>query len=428
MRAVRACDTFVSRAARACDAIINGLLAVAGRLRRFANLPAAEGISRAYRRPLQRLAAWLRDRLALHPSLLRDREFRTGVERALSDQIFDCVQAHDSHALSAAGRLRDRCRAKLVYDAVEISTARSGWMHVSTPRWLIRLEDHANARIIKTADRVLTVSKGLAAWLTAHYGLADPVLVRNCRYYQRIERDGAIRAAVGLDEEERLVLYLNSVYEGQGLEQLIDALCHLPDSVHVATLGPLPRPAFAEALIARAAAHGVDRRFHLLQPMPADEMLAFAAGADIGVIPRQNTSFNNRISLPNRIFELVMARLPIAAPSLPDMKAFVAEYGLGLSFDETDPRDIARVIQEMLRPSNLERFRAAAERAAGILCWENEGPHYVASLESLFAAQPAAAAMAAPGDRRRPGLEPLAESFAGRQEGHRSSGGRAAAS
>ena len=67
------------------------------------------------------------------------------------------------------------------------------------------------------------------------------------------------------------------------------------------------------------------------------------------------------------------------------MKKFVADHGLGLSFDETDPQDIARAIQEMLQPANLEHFRQAAQHAAEILCWENESVAYIESIETLFA-------------------------------------------
>lgn len=309
--------------------------------------------------------------------ILMNRAFAEAAEAAVRHEAFDVVQAHDSLALEAAARVARRAKAPCIYDAVEIPDDRSGWTMNHLPRWMLEREARLHAGIIASCARVFTVSQGLADWMAEHYGIATPELVRNCRYWEAIVPDDRIRRACGLKAGERLALYLNSLYPGQGLEQLVDSLEHLPPQVHIATLGPEARQGYVATLRARAAERGLDGRFHVLEPVSPADMLQYAAGADIGVVPRQNTSFNNYISLPNRVFELTMARLPIAAPSLPDMARFVAAYGIGLSFDETDPVSIAAVIARMLEPEALAGFRAAAEEAATELSWDWEGRRYV---------------------------------------------------
>jgi glycosyltransferase involved in cell wall biosynthesis len=303
----------------------------------------------------------------------------------VNDRRFGLVVAHDSMALRAGWRVARRCRCPLLYDAVEIPDDRSGWSLQNMPAWVLRTEAFFDARIIRRCARIVTVSNGLADWMVRRYRIARPALIRNCRHYVEIRPDDRIRRDAGLGDGDRLALYLNSLYPGQGLEQLIDSIGYLPDNIHVATLGPVTKPDYADALLRQAREVGNARRFHVLPPKPPDEMLQYAAGADIGVVPRQNTSFNNYISLPNRIFELTMSRLPIAAPSLPDMKRFVEEYGVGISFDETDPRDIARVVAEMLEPGRLAGFRARMEEVARELCWEREGARFVAIASEAMA-------------------------------------------
>lgn len=327
-------------------------------------------------------------RLRPYRSLLMQEQFRQLAGDALAGRQIDVVQGHDSHALRAAERIAENAGARLVYDAVEIPTDRSGWAASDIPRWVRRLEDGLNGQVIRRAGGIFTVSRGLAEWMRDNYRIGVPPLVRNCRLYEDFPKDDRIRWDCRLEPDQKLALYLNSLYGGQGLEQLIDATAHLPEHIHVATLGPMPQKSYIEDLRNRIARRGVEDRFHILEPKPPAEMLAYASGADIGVIPRQRTSLNNEISLPNRVFEMVMARLPIAAPSLPDMRRFVEEYEIGLWFDEKKPRDIARVIETMLEPETLERLHERVATAAQTLSWEHEGRHYVELIERSDALKP----------------------------------------
>jgi|GEM_PF-2030073 len=332
---------------------------------------------------LVRLARRLVRAFPAHAPMSRSIAFAQYATLALAGRDFDCVQAHDSHALRAGWKIARGRKARFVYDAVEIPDDRSGLAARQHDGLFFRLNSALEARIIRRADKIITVSDGLAQWTATRYGTERPELVRNCRFYEDAGSDERIRRAIGLRDGECLALYLNSLYSGQGLEQLVQSFSFLPDHIHIATLGPVQEKPIAEKLISLAESIGVANRFHILDPVSPTDVVSYASGADIGVIPRQNSCLNNAISLPNRVFELVMARLPIAAPSLPDMKNFVTEYGIGLSFDETDPKDIARIVSEMLRPERLGEFRTNVAAAARELCWENEGLRYRRILESV---------------------------------------------
>lgn len=305
------------------------------------------------------------------------RGFAKWASLAVKDMRVDVVQAHDIDSLLAADRLARQRAVPMVYDAVEMPDDRSGQPMRWTPDWLLARETRMSERIISRAASVMTISNGLADWMADRYGIARPQLVRNCRYFTDFEPNDQIRRDIGLPEEARLILYLNSLYAGQGLEQLLESMVYMSPAAHVATLGPVTQKNFDAQLRKLAEELGVSGRFHILPIKPPDEMLSYASGADFGVVPRQNTSFNNYISLPNRLFELVMARLPLAVSSLPDMRSFVAEYGIGVSFDETQPKSIAKAINELLQPDVLARYRVAVGEAASQLSWDREGEKYV---------------------------------------------------
>ena len=55
-----------------------------------------------------------------------------------------------------------------------------------------------------------------------------------------------------------------------------------------------------------------------------------------------------------------------------------------------DPRDIAKLVGNMLKPERLAAFRAAADKVARRLCWEEEGKLYLELIERTEACDGAA--------------------------------------
>ena len=315
--------------------------------------------------------------LAPYRSGLRTAAFASRVVGTLRDQRFDFCQAHDSFALPAARRLADQCGAKLIYDALEAPGEWSGVALSGTPRWLRRLQARRERRIIREAAHVVAVGPALAEWTAQSYGVALPRVVRNCSLYRPPTVSNEIRRDLGLPPDARLALVLGAVYQGQGIEQLVEALPLMDGHVHVGVLGAVSQRGYQADLRRFIDDAAVSDRLHLLAPQPQHRVLEYASGADIGVIARQPDSVNNQLSLPNKVFEMIMARLPIASGGLANIASIVHEFGIGEIFDERDPPSVAATINSMLEPDTHRRLRDAIERAAKELCWERESEGYL---------------------------------------------------
>jgi glycosyltransferase involved in cell wall biosynthesis len=57
---------------------------------------------------------------------------------------------------------------------------------------------------------------------------------------------------------------------------------------------------------------------------------------------------NHEMALPNKLFEIMHAGLPMAASNVRTMAAFVREHRLGEVFDAGDPVDLARAVRTLL--------------------------------------------------------------------------------
>ncbi len=313
--------------------------------------------------------------------------FAWAADRATRGRAFQVVQAHDNYALVAAARLAARDRARLVYDAVELTEHRLATSFTALEALFERRDRRQEAAIFCRADAVTTVGKGLSDWYSGHYPIAPPLIVRNCRYYWPHRADARLRADIGVGPEAPIIVWFGGIYPQQGVETLIDAMPLLLPDVHLAIVAyVLPRwtSYVEEALPKRAAERGVASRVHFLPARNPGDLVPYVSGADLGVIPRPSEHPNNFFSMPNKFLEMVMARLPIAASQLGDIVDAIEHYGIGMSFDERDLASMAQVIGGMLDPQVHRGLKANVMRAAEEMTWERESVPYVALIGALM--------------------------------------------
>lgn len=311
--------------------------------------------------------------------------FARRAARLLADRSFDVVQAHFDKALIAASIVRRRCGGRLVFDAVEVPFDDELIPVRPVVRALRLAEIGHEIEIARRADSWVTVNDALADAIVDRFGVSRPLVLRNCHHEGRWQSDGRLRSDLGLTENARVLLHLNTLRRGEGIETAIEALAQLPADIHLVALGPMPERGYLDGIRRQAVERGVADRFHVAPMQPAHRLPAYIAGADIGVIARQGISRNLRLSLPNRLFQMIAARLPVIATPLPEIARVVRDWGVGLLFDEFDPHALAAAIRTMTAPSALAGFRTAVDHAAGSLTWERESGAYVRLIEELAA-------------------------------------------
>jgi len=301
-------------------------------------------------------------------------------DRALAGWRPDVVHAHDLNTLFAGRRCARRYGARLVYDSHELELD-------SKRRW--RRSDRAAAALferagIRAAAAVLTVSDAIARVLAERYRIEPPLVLLNSLPLESAAREPLPLLRDGLDSEAKVIGYVGGVWSGRGLEPLIDALTLLPDQYVLAVLGER-RAQKDEKLRKRARTVGVvDERLRLHDPVPAPAVPAALAAADVAALPIQNTHLSHYYAMPNKLFDAVMAGVPIAVADLPEMAGFVTERELGSVFDETDPASIARVVRRLAEdpPAGVrDRRRLAAVQAE--VAWERQAEKLLGLYERL---------------------------------------------
>ncbi|MGI8574483.1 MAG: glycosyltransferase family 4 protein [Egibacteraceae bacterium] len=257
------------------------------------------------------------------------------------------VHAHDLDSTLAAWlHLRRHAGTRLISDAHELELHRNA----AWTRWTRAIASVLELQAIRRAHAVITVSPLIADDLAVKYNIARPAVILNSPRLETRSLAPALdlRAAAGLAPDEHLVVYVGGVLWRRGHEQLVAALGHLPSSVHAGVLGA-SSPEAEASLIAHASRLGVADRLHLFGAIAPEQVPStLREGADATVIPIPNVCRSYDLALPNKLFDTVMAGVPVGVGMLAHMSQFVREQGVGLIFDERDPSSIASVITDLI--------------------------------------------------------------------------------
>jgi glycosyltransferase involved in cell wall biosynthesis len=123
--------------------------------------------------------------------------------------------------------------------------------------------------------------------------------------------------------------------------------------------------------------------------MPFHEAFQCLLNADIGLILFQPGIQNHVFALPHKMFDYMLAKLPVIAPDFAEeVRDIVNESRAGLLVDPTRPDDIAAAVDIILADKELRESLGARGRKAVLETynWENEAVKLVDAYERLFEA------------------------------------------
>jgi glycosyltransferase involved in cell wall biosynthesis len=285
----------------------------------------------------------------------------------------DIWLANDWTTLPIAARLAAEKGGHYGYDTHEFAAEEYA------ERWKWRLLHRPlvctiERQFIRHAAVVSAVSSGIAQRLDHIYCLKRPtVAIRNTPHYQKTEfRPTGARIRV---------LYHGIVTIGRGLEAVIDSIPSWRPEFELTIRGP-ENPEYSDALRRRIHEVGVEDRVRLVPAVPMTELVREAAAFDIGFFALPGHSHHNKLALPNKFFEYVMAGLALCVSDLSEMARLVRRHQLGVLIPSLDTVAIAATINGLDR-EQIDAFKCNALVAAEELCWERESPRLVEAYGAL---------------------------------------------
>jgi len=296
--------------------------------------------------------------------------YKQGVKIGIDDPA-DVVHCHDLNTLKIGTTLKKRVGSKLVYDSHEL------YLHknriVQPGRFKKRVMRRIEAAGMKAADKVITVGGCIADWMANEYGAPTPEVVLNTPGYREDEPDmsKSLRAALGLNSDQWLMVYSGGITFNRGLENIIEAVAQV-DELQFVMMG-YGTEAYLDSIKKLITTHKVEERVHFFGPVEHHEVSSYLSSADFGIAPILNVCLSYYYCSPNKLFEFVQARLPVLASNFPEMEKVVEDYDIGLTFEPSDVSDIVKTIQQMIADKGkMQYYRQNTEKAAHAFNWENE--------------------------------------------------------
>ncbi|MGA2573760.1 MAG: glycosyltransferase family 4 protein [Candidatus Methanomethylicaceae archaeon] len=269
----------------------------------------------------------------------------------------DVYHANDLDVLGPCARVAKAKGAKLVYDShelyLEMGLFRTDYMQ---KRYLAM-----EGRLIKKADKVITVNRFIAEELARRYGVPTPEVIHNypepCNSVPPKRGDTTIR-----------VLYQGAYGPGRGLDELVKSAKILPEGYQIYLRGVGAYGKILEQLAQNTGS--LDKNVFFLQPLPPNELIEKATFADVGITFNIPYCLNNYFASPNKVFEYLSAGLAVISNKIPFLEEVIGGRS-GVLIDEVTTQSVAGAIVQFTS-SNIMNYRVAAYESSKKYVWEKE--------------------------------------------------------
>jgi len=276
------------------------------------------------------------------------------------DREYDVVHAHDFTALRAGAELAGRRDVPLVYDSHELWSGRVR-MHRPTPVQGWR-EGREEARLGASAVAVITVGDGVADALRRRYGWTHLHVIRNSF---PTAAGGPPAAPVG-------AVYAGRLAPHRELETIARASRELP--IPVTLIGPADET-WRASYDAGAAA--------IQAPVSVDAVTGLLQQAGIALVTISDASANQRLAMPNKIFQAVAAGVPVVVTDVGELAHLVRQHQLGTLYRIGDANDVVRAVRELI--SDYELWCRRVAKAQETLSWDADAARLVRIYRELAA-------------------------------------------
>ncbi|MCK8466470.1 hypothetical protein M0722_04645 [Microbacterium sp. KSW4-16] len=336
----------------------------------FAHHQVPEGLSTLPQTPLGIV------RLALR--MHRSAEISAPAVRWTANRVgghtFDLVVANEARALGVAHRIADGAPvwADMHEWAPEERTHILRWRLLVAPFMV-----HLCRTYLPPSALVTTVGDGIAALYRQQFDV--PALVmRNAGGFR------ALKPSPVSDEQIRLV-HSGAAIHGRRLELMIETM-KLLDARFTLDLYLMPGGDGGAYLRELRASAAPDSRITFHPPVPPEDLPRVLNAYDVGVFWIPPTHTNARLTLPNKFFDFVQARLMVAVGPSPEMAELVTRHDLGVISHDFTPESCAQSLTS-LDMESVRSAKAASDAAAQELSFENDAAHIRAVIESILGAR-----------------------------------------
>jgi glycosyltransferase involved in cell wall biosynthesis len=315
--------------------------------------------------PLHRLAD-----AAQHALIDRTRQITdASLQQVLPHGPYGLVIAHDIPVLPLARRLAEVWGSSLVCDLHEIFPEQEEFFSSEIARRYWRSIESSN---LPSADGIICVNEAVREYVASRYAPSAPIAVvhNSVPFVERDQLGGnMLRDLFQIPRGRSIAVFAGSLRPDKNLETLIRGFgLARPNGWVLALLGSGAEQDRLQKLIGDM---GLGEFVYVGRRVSQDELVRVLSSANLGILPYRGQGLNTEIATPNKLFEYIQARLPIATSRLPMIELLVGSVGNAVFVDFSTDQTTAEGLRNCIaRVAELDS--SVLEGVARVLSWESD--------------------------------------------------------
>lgn len=229
-------------------------------------------------------------------------------------------------------------KAKVFYDSRELFGFLASLKERKITQFLIyRLE----RCFIRKVDGVIVTGGLDAEFIRTHYKINNVFVLRNLPFIKKTFNKYNLRKKFNIPEENLLLIYQGVVVKGRGLKLAFEALVETKKTSLV-ILGDGEYKDHYENLVDE---YCIREKVFFAGKVSQDDLLNYTASADLGICLIENLSLSYYYALPNKLFEYIMAEIPVIISDLPQMVKITDDYKVGYVIERNEVKTLLLLLQ-----------------------------------------------------------------------------------
>lgn len=285
-----------------------------------------------------------------------------------NEEAPEIIHVHDLPSLELGVLLKKTFNAKLIYDSHEIYPEQFSY---DTQRY--KLEYERESKLIKNIDHLVSVNDYCVERIKEIHRISVPstTISNSVKIDDVNSLNFATRQRIWHEKHKLAKNVIIAVFQGginpvRNIDELVESLTHLPEHIHLGFITFAKDIPHYKKLCEKLK---ILHRVHFEIELDWEDVIDYLKSADFGFIPYQNTSDNALAATPNKMYEFLVANLPIiAGTNLPQVANFVAENNIGYVSTLSDSKSYATAFLNAIEwkkdtnPNLAEIFKSAQEK------------------------------------------------------------------
>lgn len=278
---------------------------------------------------------------------------------------YDIIFAEDLYCFPVCYIAAKIKNVKVVYDCRELFSFLAGLKNKAVVQKLWAVIENL---LIRKADIVLSTGEMDSDFLKLRYNIKNVTVLRNLPLYKKDFTLINYYELLNFSKDKKILLYQGIILHGRGLKLCFDFL-KISDDFILVIIGGGEMLNYYKKLSVKM---NIENKVFFVGKIEQSELINYTASAFIGLALIENISLSYYYALPNKLFEYIMAGVPVIATNLPQMKNIIDKYKVGFAIEE-NIQSLTDVLNKMRNDEKLyNSLKENCVVASKELCWENE--------------------------------------------------------